>query len=54
MRLRDIPADIAVSISFASVFLLAFIPSTIAMFAPDLVLAIKALHEGRKAKAKAP
>jgi hypothetical protein len=54
MRLRDIPADIAVSISFAAVFLLAFIPSTISMFAPDLVLAIKAMHEQGKARAKAP
>ena len=42
MRLRNIPADIAIGASFVAVFLLAFIPGWIAIWSPDLLLAIKA------------
>lgn len=42
MRLRTIPADIAISASFVAVFLLAFIPGWLAVWSPDLLRAIKA------------
>jgi hypothetical protein len=52
MKLRDIPADIAISASFVAVFLLAFVPSWVLLLSPDLVLAIKAFQAKHRAKAE--
>jgi hypothetical protein len=50
MRWRDIPTDIAISAAFIGVFLLAFIPGWIAIWSPDLLLAIKAARVKLKEK----
>jgi len=51
MKLRDIPADIAISASFVAVFLLAFVPWLL-LLSPDLLLAIKAFQAKHRAKAE--
>jgi hypothetical protein len=48
--MRDIPADIAISATFVAVFLLAFIPSTLLLLSPDLLLAIKNARDELKGK----
>jgi hypothetical protein len=53
MRLRDIPKDIAISASFVAVFLLAFIPSMLLLFSPDLLLAIKTARDELRGKPSA-
>jgi hypothetical protein len=52
MKLRDVPADIAISASFIAVFLLAFVPSWLLLLSPDLLLAIKAFQAKHRAKAE--
>jgi hypothetical protein len=49
MRLRNIPTDVAISASFVAVFLLAFVPASW-LFAPDLLLAIKAARAEHRGK----
>jgi hypothetical protein len=43
MRLRYIPRDVVISVSFVAVFLLAFFPVAW-LFAPDLWLALRKLR----------
>jgi hypothetical protein len=48
MRLSDIPKDIAVSVSFVAVFLLAFVPALFA-FTPEVYwVAVKVARAARK------
>jgi hypothetical protein len=50
MRLRNVPTDIAISASFVAVFLLALIPGWLAVWSPDLLLAIKAARAKLRGK----
>jgi hypothetical protein len=53
MRLRDIPKDVAISVSFVAVFLLAFVPGTLLLLSPDLLLAIKTARDELRGKPRA-
>ncbi len=52
MRLRSIPADVAISALFVAVFLLDFIPGAFSLLL-DVLLAIKIIRDERRTKAPA-
>jgi hypothetical protein len=57
MKLRNIPTDIAISLSFVAAFLLALVPSWLLIWSPDLLLAIKTVRNelrGKPPKAATP
>jgi hypothetical protein len=52
MRLRDIPKDVVIGVSFVAVFLLAAIPNSLLLLSPDLWLAIKAARARRQSQSQ--